>query len=503
MADPAWSAGQKEARRFLTFRIGARLYALPSEEVAEIVRVPPVTRVPHGPRGLLGVANLRGAVLPVASVRGLLGQDESSGAAASRAIVLMGAAPVVLAVDHVDELLSVDGARVETMQAELGAERGERLRGAFEAGQGRGVARILDIQALLGAAFTPRSRPPRQASAHGSAGDARQSEAPADVEMLVTFEVAGQEFGLPLSAVGEIVTAPPATALMPKAEALVLGVVSYRGGLLTLMSLRGLLGFPLAPATGDERVVVTIIGGVRVGLVADRMRAIIPADVSRIEPVPPVLAARIGGEAAIKSIYRGEEGKRLVSILAPEHLFREEVMRRLNGGAELEASAPSTGTGADRRFLVFRLGDDEFALPVEAVNEVARVPDQITRVPKAPAFLEGIVNRRGEVLPVIDQRRRFDMPELADGAMRRLVVISTQRLKAGIIVDSVTEVLRSEADAIEPAPDLAGETTQLVHGVITPGAGRMILLLDPAELLTRAEQVLLDDFATRAERLDP
>ena len=66
----------------------------------------------------------------------------------------------------------------------------------------------------------------------------------------------------------------------------------------------------------------------------------------------------------------------------------------------------------ERNFLVFRLGDDEFGLPIEAVEEVAQVPEQITRVPKTPKFLEGVVNLRGDVLPVIDQRRRFDMPAL-------------------------------------------------------------------------------------------
>ena len=68
--------------------------------------------------------------------------------------------------------------------------------------------------------------------------------------------------------------------------------------------------------------------------------------------------------------------------------------------------------------MVFRLGEDEFGLPIEAVDEVARVPDQITRLPKTPKFLEGVVNLRGDVLPVVDQRRRFDMPPL-DGAGRR------------------------------------------------------------------------------------
>ena len=107
--------------------------------------------------------------------------------------------------------------------------------------------------------------------------------------------------------------------------------------------------------------------------------------------------------------------------------------------------------------MVFRLGDDEFGLPIEAVDEVARVPDQITRLPKTPKFLEGVVNLRGDVLPVVDQRRRFDMPPLEEQGGRRLVVVRTERHRAGLIVDCVSEVLRCPASDIEPAPDLTDE----------------------------------------------
>ena len=157
------------------------------------------------------------------------------------------------------------------------------------------------------------------------------------------------------------------------------------------------------------------VGGAQVGLVADRARAIVAAPASSIDPIPPVLAARTGGEARIKAIYRGEEGRRLISILTPEQLFREDVMRRLES-RQRDRLASDAGTVQRRRasgqFLVFRLGNDEFGLPIESVDEVAQVPAQITRVPKTPKFLEGVVNLRGDVLPVVDQRRRFDMPSV-------------------------------------------------------------------------------------------
>ena len=124
------------AERFLTLRSGGQLYALPAEQVAEVIRLPAVARVPQAPKGLLGLANLRGNVLPVASLQGLLG-GEPRADAATRAIVLEGAAPVALAVDVVDALVTVDADRIETRQAELAARPGERLKGAFAADIGQ------------------------------------------------------------------------------------------------------------------------------------------------------------------------------------------------------------------------------------------------------------------------------------------------------------------------------------------------------------------------------
>ena len=467
--------------------------------------MPAVARVPLAPTSLMGVANLRGAVLPVASLRGLLGQDETAITAGSRAIILDGAAPVALAVDRVGSLVEVDAERVETRQVELAAEPGEQLRGAFQAGEGAaGVAKILDIKSLLAGAFAPRVRAQRQARPGGTlAAEAAGLSGDQARQKLVTFEVAGQEFGLGLEAVREIVAAPVDLAAVAGAEALILGVVAYRQGLLPVLSLRGLLGFCPANTVGDrEKMLVTTVAGVLVGLVADRMRSIIPVDPERLEPTPSVLAARTGGESRIRAIYREGDGRRLISVLAPEQLFREDVMQRLEQGAEFgHAVEQGARSEADeRQFLVFKLGDDEFGLPIEAVDEVAKVPEKVTRLPKTPKFLEGVINLRGEVLPVIDQRRRFDMPKSEQTARRRLVVLRSDRHRAGLLVDSVSEVLRSSIEAIVPAPDLTGEAVRLVYGVINlEGSGRMVMVLDPAELLSRTERGLLDAFAAAGQ----
>ena len=152
--------------RFLTFRANGELYALPASQVAEVIRLPPVARVPQAPKGLLGLANLRGSVLPVASVRGLMGAEEAAEATTTRAIVLDGAAPVALAVDAVEALVAVETDQIETRQAELATRPGERLKGAFAADGKNAIAKILDIEGLIGAAFVHEARArPRRAPA--------------------------------------------------------------------------------------------------------------------------------------------------------------------------------------------------------------------------------------------------------------------------------------------------------------------------------------------------
>ena len=496
MAEPGTARLEPSAiRRYLTFRLAQRLYALSAEDIAEVIAVPAAARVPHSPPALLGIANLRGAVLPLVGLRQLLGRPQDSGSAI--AVVLDGAAPVALVVDAVDSLVAVEQSRIETREAELGAESGELLSGAFQAGAAGEVAKILDVRSLLGAAFAQRSVRQRQlrsaSDAAAQASDARQAR---DAQMLVTFEVAGQEYALSLEAVQEILPAPEAVTRVARTDAVVLGVISLREKLLPLLSLRGLLGFAPGQAVATrEKVVVMKVGRGQVGLVADQARAVLAAPVAAIDPIPEMLAARTGGEARIKAIYRGEAGRRLVSILSPEQLFREDVMQKLGTAAAAEGTPRVEVAQGELTFLVFRLGSDEFALPIEAVDEVGQVPAQVTRLPKTPKFLEGVINLRGDVLPVVDQRRRFDMPDRDAAERPRLVVVRSERHRAGIIVDSVSDVLRVARGALEPAPDLTDEIARLVRGVINlEKAGRIVLVLDPVELLTPAERRLLDTF---------
>ena len=309
---------------------------------------------------------------------------------------------------------------ITSEDVELSASAGEQLRGIFQT-SGK-VTKILDIQALLDRAFAHEA-PQRTGSPVVAAARAEGVQAAAEkLRRLVTFDVAGQEYALDLDGVQEIVTAPESLTQIPGSDSAVRGVMAYRDRLLPLLSLRTLLGLPSA-TLARNKVLVTLVGETMVGLVADGTRSLISVDPGLVEPAPPILNARAGGEVKIAEIYRAGKG-RLISILFPDRLFREEIMQRLTDtdrAMNPAASNANVERDQDLSFLAFKLNDNEFAIPIDAVDEVARVPDQITRLPKTPKFLEGVVNLRGVVLPVVDQRRRFDMPVMEGSAARRLI----------------------------------------------------------------------------------
>lgn len=498
------SADRDQARRFLTFAVGPDLYALPAGEVREIIRPPHLSRVPESPQSLLGLANLRGAVLPVVSMRGLLQRGDAAPETdreTVRVVVLDQAAAVGLLVDRVAELVTLDADRIETAEAELAAEPGEILRGAFEAPGREGVVKIIDIGALLAAQFAHLNRRKTAAALAPTArAAAPQGEAEAHDELvLVSFELAGQDYALALERVREIVPLPDAISVVPRADSAMLGVVTLRDQLLPLVSLRALLGLAVGQAPDAQRkVVVTWLGDAPVGLVTDRVKSILRVDASCVDAVPSVLM-RGGGEARLQAICRLDSGRRLVSVLSPDFLFRETVARRTGTDqdrGDAMASSNARAGGGEEQFIVFALGEEEYGLPVTAVDEVAPLPKDLTRLPKTPPFVEGVMNLRGAVVPVIDQRRRFGLPELKRHDRQRVIVLTIEGRRAGFIVDRVSELLKIRVEAIGPAPEITDEQVRLISRVANLDAsGRMILLLDAKELLDRTERGLLSAMA--------
>lgn len=138
------------------------------------------------------------------------------------------------------------------------------------------------------------------------------------------------------------------------------------------------------------------------------------------------------------------------------------------------------------QLVTFRLGNEEFSLDILKVQEIIRHME-LTRVPRTPDFVEGVINLRGRVIPVLDLRKRFGLPADEKTNETRIIVVDVDNRTVGFKVDAVSEVLRLPADTVEPPPAIiTGAESDYIKGVGKLD-GRLLILLDVSRILSRTE----------------
>jgi len=138
------------------------------------------------------------------------------------------------------------------------------------------------------------------------------------------------------------------------------------------------------------------------------------------------------------------------------------------------------------QLVAFRLGKETYAVDIQQVQEIIRM-QHITQVPGAPSFVEGVINLRGRIVPVIDLRQRLGLPRGERTGETRIVVVEVPPHRVGMVVDAVEEVFRIQEEEIEPpSPLVASIQEKYLRGVGKSG-DRLIILLDLEEILKKEE----------------
>ena len=148
--------------------------------------------------------------------------------------------------------------------------------------------------------------------------------------------------------------------------------------------------------------------------------------------------------------------------------------------------------GAEMQLVVFELGDESYGVDISRVQDINRM-QEITEIPHAPESVVGVINLRGRVIPVIDLRKRFGLPDAVHTKDTRIVVVHLEGNLIGVIVDAVSQVLRIPADIVEPpSPVLAGVDSRYLRGIAKLD-DRLVILLDLDFVLSRREQEAISE----------
>ncbi len=141
-------------------------------------------------------------------------------------------------------------------------------------------------------------------------------------------------------------------------------------------------------------------------------------------------------------------------------------------------------TATAKRYLVFRLGEEEYGIDISKITTIIEKDMNIARVPKLPPFLKGVINLRGEIVPVISLRLKFDLSDDVFDTETRIIIVKMDEISAGLIVDSVAEVIELDEESTESIANIAGDmSVDYITGVGKAG-DRIITLLNLEQLVS-------------------
>ena len=493
--------------QLVTFYLAGEEFGLPIAKVKEIVSVPMITRLPKAPNYIEGIANLRGNILPLVNLRLLFELPAEDKTEDTRAVVVeINGQAMGIIVDRVMEVLNIDNAHIAPPPAiSKSSTEANYLQGVARLDNGKRLILLLDAEKLLPTIEFDQLITDKVEESVFAATEAAVDQKLQETQ-LVTFRLGTEEFAIYIMNVQEIIKVTSLSQI-PNAPDFVDGVVALRDQLLPIVNLRKKFQMPVVEITDDSRIIVVNLGKNSVGIMVDSMSEVLMVQNNTIEGLPSFM--NDSQSEQLNGVAKLQDGKRLIMILDVEKVLSINEINQIQAESEgiesktgseneiVDANAQGDHSGLSKSFgtqsiseedqyVTFTIGKEQFGVNISQVQEIIWLTD-ITHVPNVQNYIEGIVNLRGNVLPVMDIRKRFHLAEVERTDSSSIVVVDVDSRKTGVIVDSVSNVRRLNRDAIEPPPPIiAGLDASFVKGVgKIKNDERMLIILNLEEVVAR------------------
>ena len=476
-------------RQLVTFLLGEDEFGVDIMDVKEIIRVPDITKVPSAPSYVEGACNLRGNVLPIIDGRTRFNLDRKEKDEYSRVLVIdVDGKATGVVVDKVMEVMSVSIGDIEEPPQIVRNMESDYLNGVVKLDNGNRLVMLLDVVGALGVKHTgqEQSNGQNESSQKSSLLENSSKAEAIDEEQLVSFLLDKEEYAIGIMEVKEIIRVPQIVKV-PNCEAYIEGVISIRNNLLPIISLRTYFGMEPMSIDDHTRILVVDMGNLTAGIMVDKISEVLRIPTNIIQQ-PPKFSTQNGEQ--LKGVAKLDNGQRMILMLEPSKLISAAEMGALidseNREQKVEEKSVARQLLDEEQLVTFKINSEEYGVKIANVQEINRMTE-VTKIPRAPYFIEGIVNLRGNVIPALDLRRLFKLSEKQVTDATRIIIVDFDGKRTGIVVDSVSEVLRFEKTLIEAPPDIlsSGIDSDYVEGVgKLDGGKRMILILNIGKVLS-------------------
>jgi len=410
----------------LEVRVGEEIYGFDADKIEQILEIPSITPLPLSEKGVLGVVVLSGKISQVLDVGTILGTSAvATQKQEARLLTLSQCGSGESFV--VDEVLGMVEVEEENYEENLTQE--DFLKGFYKTDDA--VVQILEIEKLLEGIKIASYKPVELDSMQKSSDEAKLEGANFDeFRRVLFFKAQDERFAIEIESLRELIFAPE--EITPIAGSDALGMITLRDEIITMLDMNALLGFPSKEPDEKSRALIAYNNGKSVALLVDEVEEARTIPTRDLEMVPENLA-----NDAIESIYKEEESvasivsSDFVRKLTREYYLEEEHKEEKEENRALESDMSE--------IAVFKIDKEEYAFDIEEVQEIIRY-DAITPVPQAPDFIEGILNLRGSVIPIVSLPQRLGFEERIT-EKTKIIVCSVKDEKIGFIVDDVSEIL--------------------------------------------------------------
>jgi len=477
-------------RQLVTFLLEEDEFGVDIMDVKEIIRVPNITKVPNAPAYIEGACNLRGNVLPIIDGRARLNLERKLKDENSRILVIdVDGKATGIIVDKVSEVMRVNTSNIENPPQIVKNVGSDYLNGVVKLDNGNRLIMLLDVVKILKAdsIVNDLKKINDKTSQKNSTVINSITTESIDEEQLVSFLLDKEEYAIGIMMVKEIIRVPQIVKI-PNCEAFIEGVVSLRSLVLPIINLRTCFGMEYMEINDRTRILVVDMGSFTAGLLVDKVSEVLRIPTSIIQPPPKFTSQNV---EQLKGVAKLNNGNRMILVLEPSKLVSDVQINSISEINEIpeqitDEKSMIRQSIEEEQLVTFKIDMEEYGIKIANVQEINRMTN-ITKVPRAPACIEGIVNLRGNIIPALNLRRLFNLTDKQVSDATRIIIVDFEGRKTGIVVDSVSEVLRFDKALIEAPPDIlnCGVDKEYIEGVgKLQGGKRMILILDISRVLS-------------------
>lgn len=479
-----------------TFHLAGSEFALAVDAIQEVVNEPAhFEPIPLSPDYILGLFNLRGVIVPVVDLRTIfhLQTDEKPRDGRKVAIVEYGNHCIGLIFDGTGDVFNGKYVEHSKFSRDPGDPRETIVDGVFKMENGERLVQVLDPFELLKLDRLPR--------AAGAATGRKKSVSKGHRKQCISFTVGDCLCALDMNDIKEIIQIDQIdnTAL---AHGFTLGAINLRGKTVPVVDFPVYLGnrdeaTPVAALSAGKKVIVMKVGEEFISLLVDNIEDIISYYNEDILSFPAFGTAR--GDL-VRGCLSNNLDKTVMLLEHQKILTDEELVTVTRGHSKLfradsdgELSSMAGETAEKKTYITFSV-DTQYAVEMMNVNEVISFPEKIVHPPSTPRFIEGMVNLRGELIPIINPRSLYEL-DLISAATTKVLVFTVSDKKYGIMVDSVDAIVSfAECQSLsmpslgdgEQSRSLTNDAKEALFIKRSDGADQSLLVLDLESLAKKA-----------------